>query len=90
VKTHDLKCWPSFFDKIEDGTKTFDVRQDDREEKFQIGDQLRLQEWKPDDNGSGKGDYTGRELTVEVTYVMRGRANNPIAEGFCVMAVRKL
>jgi hypothetical protein len=85
VRVHELKCWPDFFEKVVAGKKTFEVRRDDR--NFMIGDRLLLREFevKPAQEDS---DYTGRECTVEVTYVMRGRPNNPIAVGFCVLAVR--
>jgi hypothetical protein len=85
ARVHDVKCWPDFFDKVASGKKTFEVRRDDR--NYMLGDYLLLREFevKPRQEDS---DYTGRELTVEVTYVMRGRPNNPIAVGFCVMAIR--
>lgn len=55
---HALKCWPSFFGDVCDGSKTFEVRRDDR--GFRVGDTLRLMEFTP-----GYG-YTGDECTVNV------------------------
>lgn len=65
VRTHVLKIWPEFFDAIADGRKTFEVRFDDR--GYREGDLLRLREWEP----AGEV-YTGREITVRVTYILRG------------------
>ena len=67
---HDLKTWPKYFKHLLDGSKTFEVRKNDR--SFRAGDSLRLREWEPNpfpDDQSGH--YTGREITVLVTYVLR-------------------
>ena len=45
MKTHDLKCWPEFFEAILNGTKNFDLRINDR--GFQVGDRLLLHEYDP-------------------------------------------
>lgn len=60
---HELKCWPSSFERISDGTKTFEVRRDDR--GFQMGDVLRLREWDYDrafELQSPERGFTGREV----------------------------
>jgi Domain of unknown function (DUF3850) len=64
VSTHDLKSWPDFFAPILDGTKTFEVRIDDR--GFKVGDILNLWEW--DDR---KRAYTGRSIQKQVTYILK-------------------
>lgn len=61
--THDLKCWPDYFQAIVDGRKTFEIRRSDR--GFAVGDTLRLREWVP-----LNGPYTGREVSVVVRYVL--------------------
>ena len=45
--THDLKTVQPYFDAVVDGSKTFELRQDDRESGFRVGDTLRLREWEP-------------------------------------------
>lgn len=71
--THELKTWPEFFVQTRHGRKRFELRRNDRD--FQMGDELRLQEWnptegrKPGENGVAFG-YTGRELLVRVDYIM--------------------
>ena len=62
---HELKVWGSFFDALMVGTKTFEVRRDDR--GFKVGDYLRIREWV-------EGEYSGRELTKRVTYMLEGGA----------------
>lgn len=73
---HKLKIWPDFFEAVTDGRKRFEIRKDDRT-GFEVGDHLVLQEWKPlkvDDHTTihALGNYTGREVTVKVTYVLSG------------------
>lgn len=70
--THELKIWPAQFSAILAGEKTFEVRHDDR--PYQVGDTLHLREWNPSPNKSRPGQpigYTGAELRVEVSYVLR-------------------
>jgi hypothetical protein len=42
AKTHELKCWPKFFNEVEAGRKLFEVRENDR--PFAVGDTIILQE----------------------------------------------
>lgn len=77
MKVHELKTWPSQFERICDGSKTFEVRQNDR--NFITGDMLILREW---DSENG---YSGRQLTVRIGYVMQGVFG--LSEGICVMSL---
>lgn len=86
MKTHDLKCYPAFFQAIADGTKTFELRRNDR--GFAVGDRLHLREWEePDDPKDGR--YTGRELDVDVTFMIRGPLMG-LQAGFVAMSVRRV
>ncbi len=76
VKVHDLKTLPQYFQAIVDGTKTFEVRRNDR--GFEVGDYLFLREW------SQETGYTGRIARVTVSYLYAGEWCAP---GFCVMAI---
>lgn len=58
---HYLKTYTEYFDAVESGDKTFEVRHDDR--GFKVGDILVLQDW----DGC---ECTGRELTKKITYVL--------------------
>lgn len=69
---HELKVWPEFYERIIDGSKTFEVRKDDR--GYQAGDVLRLREWRPAGGGplmTGIGNHTGRETTRIVGFIFR-------------------
>lgn len=75
---HNLKTWPEYWQAVRDGTKTFEIRQNDR--GFKAGDRLILQEWEP-----GREAYTGRYLAVEVTYITTFQQKT----GFVVLGIRK-
>lgn len=75
---HRLKVWPEFFAALQDGTKTFEVRRDDR--LYAVGDTLHLEEFDVE-----KG-YTGRSLSVQVTYLLR---EHGLRRGFVVLGLKR-
>jgi len=74
---HELKTWPEIFNWMLAGTKMFDLRVNDRD--FQSGDFLRLREWSPKTE-----TYTGREITRQVSYILRG-GNFGLPENMVIM-----
>lgn len=80
VRVHELKTWPEYLDALIDGSKTFEVRKNDRD--YRVGDRLHLLGWNP----SAKA-YNGREHTLDVTYVMQGPAFG-VAADHVVMGVK--
>lgn len=74
---HKLKMLPEYFEAVKSGSKTFEVRRDDR--GFQAGDILFLQEYE-------NGEYTGAGLKVMVTYVLRD--TEYCKEGYCIMGIK--
>lgn len=81
MTTHSLKCWPGPFQAMLDGRKVHEVRKDDR--GYAIGDHLHLREWDPDTS-----TYSGRTLTVRVTYISRDAFGLP--PGLVVMSVARV
>ena len=80
MRTHKLKTWPSFFEALREGSKTYEVRRNDRD--FAVGDLLDLREWEPD----GVGHWTGRAEYRVVTHILHG-GDFGIERGYCVMAI---
>lgn len=72
---HELKIWPEFFEAIMSGSKTFELRRDDR--GFVKGDLLALSEWDP-----ATKEYTGRGTSRIVTYLLGHRADAGCAATF--------
>jgi len=86
VSVHELKSWPQFFEAIIDGSKTFELRRDDRG-GFAVDDILRLREYDPITQ-----TYSGRIQCVRVTYVLdseRHCALSPKAlhPDFCILGI---
>lgn len=68
--THELKIWPVFFNRVRDGSKTYEVRKNDRH--FQRGDVVKLREYDMTSliNLSSTNHYTGRCLYFKIGFVL--------------------
>lgn len=70
---HELKIWPQYYARVDDGSKTFEIRENDR--NFQFGDTVTLREWDPEPMnavvpGSPPKGYTDRPmLKFKIGYV---------------------
>ncbi len=89
-KVSYLKSWSMFFDDIKRGIRTSDIRcTDDR--SFSIGDILVLKRYDP-----VKAEFTGDEMTVEVTYVQNSRSNpcaisaDALRHNYVVLSIREV
>lgn len=58
--THHLKLASKYYDDVEQRSKNFEIRYNDR--RYQVGDWLVLKEWK-------NGSYTGRECVRQIVKV---------------------
>ncbi|MBX0291433.1 DUF3850 domain-containing protein [Hymenobacter sp. HSC-4F20] len=76
---HELKVWPACFAAVLTGSKTFDVRFNDR--NFQIGDALLLREYEPESE-----QYSGRTTARWVSYLLQGGSFG-IETGWCVLGL---
>jgi len=97
---HELKVVQPFFDALIEGTKNFEVRRDDREPAFAVGDSLLLREWigfwgGPEDSTDEHGlrhdkGYTGRAVLRRITYILR-HVDFPegVPEGWCVLGLKE-
>lgn len=64
---HDLKLWPQYYCRVADGTKTFEIRKNDR--GFQPGDEVVLREWSPVRNDYSP-EFTSPPLKFRIGYVL--------------------
>ena len=97
IKIHELKCWPSQWEAVACGRKTFEVRKHDRD--FAVGDVLHLNMWDPNERaflrptpGShgdllSSSDLFAKKVKCEVVYLMPG-GQFGIAPDHCVMGIR--
>lgn len=74
-----LKTWPEYFEEVKAGTKSFEVRKDDR--PFRPGVVLVLQEYEPTTS-----TYSGRVCRRRVKQVWR-KDFPGLQQGYCVMAL---
>lgn len=66
--THDLKIYPQYYCRVADGSKTFEVRKNDR--GFQPGDIVVLHEFNPTLAELGRSGYTSSPtLHFKIGYV---------------------
>ena len=68
---HELKIWPQYYARVADGSKTFEIRENDR--GFQPGDTVILKEWNPQKESeksvSPIGFTDSKPLTFKIGYV---------------------
>jgi hypothetical protein len=78
---HKLKTLQPFYDEVDLGGKTFEVRKNDR--NFKVGDFMVLQEWILEGNF-----YTGKEIKTIITYILDDERY--CKEGFVTIGFSKL
>lgn len=64
---HFLKTWPPYWEEVDAGRKTFEVRRDDRD--YRVGDMLVLDEYEP-----GTDTFSGRQCRRLIGYALVGGA----------------
>ena len=78
MRAHLLKTWPQYYAAIENHSKTFEIRVNDRD--FKSGDPLCLAEYDPDTQ-----QFTGRFSARIIGYLIQGEFGLP--SEVCVMSL---
>jgi ASC-1-like (ASCH) protein len=86
---HHLKTDPVPFDDVADGFKRFEIRTDDREPRFAVGDILVLH--RTDHTGAAMAAgaplvYSGQVVEVKVIHILRGPIYG-LAAGWVIMSI---
>ena len=76
-----LKCDSQWFDAVKNGSKTFEVRLNDR--GYQAGDEIEL--FETEGHGSW---HTGRKLRATISYVFSGIGMDRSGCGYVVLGLR--
>jgi flagellar biosynthesis/type III secretory pathway chaperone len=79
IMVHQLRILPQDYKSIKEGSKTFELREYDRD--FNIGDILVLKEYE---ETSG---YTKREIIKEVSYLFKG-GEKGLDKEFCILGLK--
>ncbi len=82
---HELKILPKYFDAVEQGIKTFEVRKNDR--GFAVGDLLRLREFDEKSEAPAESlKYTGRTCDAAITYILDDTEYCP--SGYVILGIK--
>lgn len=76
---HSLKCDSEYFEAVAGGSKTFEVRKNDRQ--FKVGHYLVLREL------DSSGNVTGSTCVKQITYILTD-AFPGLVEGYVCMALK--
>lgn len=71
------KILPQYLKEVWNGNKNFELRKD--EDDIQVGDELVLEEWNPDEG------YTGMAAKRVVAYVLRNVPEYGLMDGYCII-----
>ena len=77
MQTHDIKILPCYFEDVAQLNKPFEVRIDDR--NYSVGDIVNFHEF----DGHL---YTGRQTSIQISYVLRNIEKYGLHEGYCIFA----
>ena len=79
---HELKIDPVYFRDLESGSKTFEIRKDDR--PFRVNDVLLLQSFNREVN-----EYTGSMVLASVTGIFGRKENEKefVKEGYVILLI---
>jgi hypothetical protein len=80
---HFLKCWPVYMGRVLNGSKRFEIRNNDRD--FQTGDTIILQEWDPKRELYTDQNYRPR---FNIDYVLHDHEG--LKAGFVIMSLTPL
>lgn len=77
-KTHDLKCAAGYYEAVDIGIKTAELRLNDRD--FCPHDLVRLHEYEC-------GRLTGRSLVRRITHIVWDSNGPWLAPGYCMLSL---
>lgn len=89
VKTttvHVIRAWPIFFKDLENSTKTFEFRKDDRD--YEVGNILEIHEY--DDYTE---HYSGKVLSFEIIHLLRNGKTFGLRDfpaGYVIMSIKSI
>jgi len=78
-KEHDIKLAAMYFDDVQSGKKSFELRKNDR--YYKVGDFLNMHEYTD-------GKDTGRSIYAEIVYMIEDY--NGLEEGYCILGTKIL
>ena len=83
---HYLKTLPEYYEKVESGSKLFEIRKDDREPRFEKHDWVVLQEFDPEKTPQ----FSGINTIARISFILRDAVLFGLRPGFCVFSMDSL
>jgi hypothetical protein len=77
-KTHKLKTIQPYFDHVNNWSKDFELRKNDR--NFKVGDELILQEYVNE-------KLTGKVISVRIKYILSNCPEFGLKEGYVILGL---
>ena len=91
MKLHELKIKHKYYIEVEDGTKMFELRKNDRD--YRVGDLIRFIEVKKECNND-YGVYVDRLIEKDdlyrITYVLKNVPEYGLDKDYCILGIKKL
>lgn len=81
MKIHELKIESKYFWKVWNGSKTAEIRKNDR--NFQVGDTLRLHERKDNKN-------IGNIIMAKITDILTYKEFEGLAENYVMLSIQSM
>lgn len=78
-KEHDIKLAAIYFDDVQSGKKSFELRKNDRH--YKVGNLLNMHEYLD-------GKDTGRSINAEIVYIIEDYTG--LEEGYCILGTKLL
>lgn len=85
MRLHRLKTLAPYWERVQSGEKTFEIRKNDRD--FQVGDTLELEYYNPDKPIQQGFDYYPTQIILaRVNYILSG-GKFGLDTDYCIMAI---
>ena len=91
MKLHELKILHEYLVDITIGTKTFELRKNDRD--YQVGDLIRFIDIGEDDTTTTKCRYEphiDENTLYRITYVLKDIDARGLNEKYCILSIKQL
>ena len=91
MKLHELKILHQYLIDVTLGTKTFELRKNDRD--YQVGDLIRFIDIGEDDTRTTKCWYEphiDENQLYRITYVLKNVEKYGLDKDYCILAIKKL
>ena len=88
MKLHELKIRHEYLIDVSLGTKTFELRKNDRD--YQVGDLIRFIDITKDYTENDVEPNIDENTLYRITYVLKNVPNYGLDKDYCILAIKKL